>query len=559
MGRKVKKAEKADPAARKWRRLRTARRISQGFFLLMFLWLIGVSVATVGGSHDASGVSAVSYPVEAFLDIDPYAGLMVFLTTGTVPGAMWLAAVTLILGLFLGRGFCGWICPMGTLNHLAAEIKPGLKGAARIRANKPHSYQKIKYIILVVALIAALTGSAMGGLLDPLCLATRGIALTVVPLLEWGLRQGTQALAQSDFAPLRAVADGAFRVADSGFLNAAGTLVEGGVLLTLVFAAVLAVNRFIPRFWCRGLCPLGALLGAAGRFGILTLRKDEHTCTSCGKCDRSCQGAAAPRPGESWRRSECDLCMNCTAECNETPSLSFGLAGYRTDERPGPDLKRRALLAGSAAGAVLVPALRTGALETVEGRPNPSRIRPPGAEGERAFLKRCIRCGQCMKICPNNALQPALGEAGPEGLWTPVLVPRIGYCEPTCTLCTQVCPTGAIRRLTEAEKTGTKETPPFKIGTAFVDKGRCLPWAMNTPCIVCEEFCPVSPKAIVVDALPADETHGPLQRPVVRPDRCTGCGACEHICPVNDQPAIRICAVGETRDPDNSLLLKKQK
>ena len=128
-------------------------------------------------------------------------------------------------------------------------------------------------------------------------------------------------------------------------------------------------------------------------------------------------------------------------------------------------------------------------------------VRPPGALDETDFLARCIRCGECMKVCPNNALQPALTEAGLEGLWTPVLTSRIGYCEPSCVLCSEVCPTGAIWKLTPQEKgwvvgVGQGNAAPVRLGTAFYDRGRCLPWAMATDCIVCQEWCPVSPKAI---------------------------------------------------------------
>jgi formate hydrogenlyase subunit 6/NADH:ubiquinone oxidoreductase subunit I len=247
--------------------------------------------------------------------------------------------------------------------------------------------------------------------------------------------------------------------------------------------------------------------------------------------------------------------MNCLAACDKQHALSLGLAGAKGDEQDAPDIKRRHVVTGTAAGAALVPALRTGALGSVEGRPNPDRIRPPGSVSEQRFLNRCIRCGQCMKICPSNALHPALDEAGVEGLWTPVLVPRIGYCEPTCTLCTDVCPTGAIQSVTEKEKVG-KGAPLVRIGTAFIERGRCLPWAMSTPCIVCEEFCPVSPKAIVLkeETVTVDGETKTLKRPYVRPERCNGCGACEFICPVNDRAAVRVSSVGESRDAENSLL-----
>lgn len=540
---------------RKWRNLRWARRISQGFFLLVFLWLIGATAARFGSSVDTSVKEQVAYPVELFLNIDPFAGAMMLLTTGTVPGMMILGLIVLISGLLVGRGFCSWVCPMGTMNHMAGEIRSRLKGAKRLRANATRPYQKVKYLILVGALAAALFGSAIGGLFDPISLATRGIALTLVPLLEWGILGGSGIVGTVQNNKIFRAVDTVHDMMGNALLQSGGTIVEGGVILGVIFVAVLVLNRFIPRFWCRGLCPLGALLGLAGRFGIFTLKKNESVCTQCNKCQLSCQGAASPKPADSWHRAECDLCMNCVAECPENGALSFALSGYATDETASPDLKRRQVITGAAAGAVLVPTLRTGALSSPEGRPDPACIRPPGAMEEKSFLRRCIRCGQCMKICPTNALQPALDEAGPEGLWTPVLVPRIGYCESTCTLCTQVCPTGAIKTVTLEQKTQPGRDQ-VRIGTAFIDRGRCLPWGMNTPCIVCEEFCPAAPKAIVTveETAIVDGKSINLLKPMVRPDRCTGCGACEYICPVNDKAAIRVTSVGESRSAANSLL-----
>src|SRR5207302_8853538 len=140
--------------------------------------------------------------------------------------------------------------------------------------------------------------------------------------------------------------------------------------------------------------------------------------------------------------------------------------------------------------------------DTIDANYHSRVIRPPGSVEEREFLERCIRCAECMKVCPNNALHPAFFEAGIEGSWTPILIARIGYCEHSCVLCGQVCPTGAIQKITEKEKLGAG-VPPIKIGTAFYNVGRCLPWAMQTPCIVCEEFCPTSPKAIWVEEVVA--------------------------------------------------------
>jgi ferredoxin len=106
-----------------------------------------------------------------------------------------------------------------------------------------------------------------------------------------------------------------------------------------------------------------------------------------------------------------------------------------------------------------------------------------------------------MRICPTNVIHPAALEAGLEGLWTPILNFRIGTsgCQFNCIACGNLCPTAAIRPINLEErlgKSGYAEKGPIRIGTAFIDRGRCLPWSMDRPCIVCQENCPVSPKAI---------------------------------------------------------------
>ena len=125
-----------------------------------------------------------------------------------------------------------------------------------------------------------------------------------------------------------------------------------------------------------------------------------------------------------------------------------------------------------------------------------------------------------------------------------------------------MCPTGAIEPLAAARKTGYDGRPPVRIGTAFIDRGRCLPWAMQIPCIVCEEVCPTDPKAIWFDEVEeplrgAAGTAGTvrLKRPRIEPSRCVGCGLCENKCPVGEEAAVRVTSIGETRDPLNRMLL----
>jgi MauM/NapG family ferredoxin protein len=248
--------------------------------------------------------------------------------------------------------------------------------------------------------------------------------------------------------------------------------------------------------------------------------------------------------------------MNCIEDC-PTQALHFGLPKARSSLHQPLDINRRRLVETGVAAAVLFPMLRSSL--AAHSTPSSAVIRPPGSLPEESFLARCIKCAACMRICPTNVLQPALLEAGIEGLWTPILVNQLGWCEHNCVLCGQACPTGAIRRISVQEKVGEKPfDKPIKLGTAFYDHGRCLPWSMQTQCIVCEEMCPTSPKAIwyrKVEVSGRDGAPRKLKQPYVDPRLCIGCGICENKCPVEDLAAIRVSSVGETRSVKNQMIL----
>jgi len=148
-----------------------------------------------------------------------------------------------------------------------------------------------------------------------------------------------------------------------------------------------------------------------------------------------------------------------------------------------------------------------------------------------------------MKVCIGGALHPAWLDAGPVGLWTPLLVARVGYCEYNCTLCGQVCPTGAIKRLPVETKRKTV------IGRAVFDKNRCLPFAKGMECLVCEEHCPTGEKAIVFEEKDVliDGVNRRLKFPKVIDKLCIGCGICETKCPLEGASAIRVISEGESR------------
>ena len=542
----------------RWQR---GRRISQIFFLLLFVMLLVFTAlrAMPGTTSDIH----LRGPVRLFFEWDPLVALTNAIASHALYRGLLWSLIILVPTILFGRFFCGWICPMGTLQHFVGDSpSESNRGKQRIESNRYKRWQTIKYVVLIAGLVAAGFGSMVIGWLDPFSLLVRSIGLSLLPAFNYIVRAALTPLEQSHIAAIKATGGLIHAVLGAFLLEFRQAHFTQGIFLGILFFAILAMSLRITRFWCRAICPLGALLGAVSRWSVLGLHKDAEACNNCNRCLLHCQGGDDPIGSSPWRKSECLMCMNCVGSC---PDHALTFRFFRKEkEVASPDLGRRRTITGIAAGAVAVPLMRA---NTGLGKSRNERLlRPPGALDEPEFLSRCIRCGECMKVCPNNALQPTLVEAGLEGLWTPTLVPRIGYCEPSCVLCSEVCPTGAIWQITPKEKgwvvgVGAAQNQPIRLGTAFYDRGRCLPWAMATDCIVCEEWCPVSPKAIYVEEAEVVDSAGKtktLKQPRVDPSKCVGCGACEYACPLQEHPAVYVTSIGESRSPSSQILLTRK-
>lgn len=549
-------------------RLPLLRRISQILFLALFMGLLFFTSLrpTPGGSPDIH----LRAPVRLFFLLDPLVAFANALASHALYRGLLFSLIILIPTLFLGRFFCGWICPMGTLQHWVGNMPSESKrGKQRIDSNRYKRWQTAKYVVLLAGLVAAAFGSMAIGVLDPFSLLVRSLGLAVLPAFNVAVRALLTPMEHSHFAAIHATGTALHRVLQATILDFRQVHFAQSLILGILFLLILAASLRITRLWCRSICPLGALLGAASRFSLLGLHKNDSACNRCNRCLLNCQGGDDPIGGVPWRKSECLMCMNCVGACpDHALTFRFFRPGLnKANEVPSPDLNRRKTLTGLVAGAAAVPLLRAN-IGITKGR-NEGLLRPPGSLDEPDFLDRCIRCGECMKVCPNNALHPTLDQAGLEGLWTPTLVPRIGYCEPSCVLCSEVCPTGAIWQTTPREKgwvTGASESAStsaqrIRLGTAFYDRGRCLPWAEATDCIVCEEWCPVSPKAIYVEEADVIGATGQIKRlkqPRIDPSRCVGCGACEFACPLQERPAVYVTSIGESRSPSSQILLTRK-
>ena len=509
------------------------RRLTQGLLLLLFLFLF---IQTESKGNDELG-----YPVRLFLDVNPLIFITTILSAHAAAKAFYFSLVTIVITLVFGRVFCGWVCPLGTLHNIVGSIR---------RKRPTELYAKgyrIKYYILIAVLASALFTLQPVGFVDPLSLLIRSLSVSVYPLLNYSLRSLFDTIYAVNPLGAANVSEPVYTVLKKTILSFEQSFYDQSVFIGGLFFLILGLNLIEKRFWCKYLCPLGALLGIFSRFSIVK-RSVSEGCTSCGICATSCQGNARPDAGEHWRDTECLVCRNCDDICPQN-AVSFGFSGRRS--AAAMDLGRRRIITSALSGIVAVPLLRITPITRTNSQ-NPDLLRPPGSLEEKEFLKRCVKCGECMRVCITNGLQPTFLEAGAEGIWSPLLVPRIGYCEYRCTLCGQVCPTGAIKRLQLAEKAKTK------IGLAMIDKGRCLPWAHARPCIMCEEVCPTPKKAIWFEKVQVRDREGKsvlVQQPHVDLELCIGCGICENKCPVLGRPAITVSSVGESRSKDNQLLL----
>lgn len=522
------------------------RRAVQTAFLVLFLALLWYA-----GLRDAG--QAPSEALKAFFYFDPLVMTVTWLAAHELPAAFLLALITIGLTIALGRVFCGWVCPLGTVHNMATWFRR-YRGKARLRKDAYSGWQRAKYLLLAALVVMAVFGAHWIGVFDPLSLLYRSVTTTLYPGLQYAVEEGSNAVYQSDphVGPLRAttVTEPAYRFMRDHVFVRGRQAFNGATLILLFFLAIVALNLYRPRFWCRYVCPLGALLGLCSKRPALRLETSEH-CVECGRCAMACPAAASPEKPGHWRSTECFSCWTCVSVCHKD-AISYRLRSpLPKPSQAKLDISKRAVLSAGVGGAGALVMMRLTPRAQAQYY-NPELIRPPGAHEEAEFLKRCVKCGACMKVCPTNALHPTGLEAGLEGIWTPRLIPQSGYCEYNCNLCGQICPTEAIQPLPLEEK------QKVKLGLATFDTSRCLPHAYGRTCLICEEHCPVSPKAIYFVEREVALQNGrtvKLKQPYVDPDRCIGCGICENVCVFRDRPAVRVTSANETRHSGNRPVL----
>ncbi|MBN2709554.1 MAG: 4Fe-4S binding protein [Calditrichaceae bacterium] len=504
------------------------RRIVQVLFLLFFILLF----IKARYPYDE-----VKLPSDLGLRFSPLIPLFDFIDSWSLSLRYWPALIILFLTPFLGRFFCGWICPLGTTIDISSKI---LKSPSNKISKKWQKLRFFKYALLVSFIILAFFSINGWGYFDPLSIFNRALSILLYPLATLLVENGLLAL--SDIPFLEDAAYGIYDPFKNHIMPEGQAFYQHVFWIGLFFAFILGLEKLSRRFWCRNICPAGALLGFLSQFRFYE-RIVGPACPVCNKCQVECKMNAIPEDDISLtNKAECIECFSCGEVCPP----KYKAISYRWRWKPyhSPvDYNRRQFLKTSAGSAAAVGLLSIGLVNKDE---NDKMIRPPGSLPEDEFRDRCIRCMECVRICESNGgcLQPDRIHNDITDLWLPVAVMRSGYCEYNCNLCGQVCPTEAILPLVLEDK---KKVP---MGLAHFDKNVCIPYARNEDCLVCEEHCPTSDKAIKFDIREVVLPDGSVKKvkyPYVVKDLCIGCGICEDKCPLIGKPGIFVNTENQRR------------
>lgn len=444
-----------------------------------------------------------------------------------------IVTLLLVLTIFFGRVYCSVICPLGVMQDLVSRIS-GKRNKKAFRFNYSPEVKWSRYGTLILFVIAMITGvGSVVALLAPYSTYGRIVSNLFAPLYQWGNnilayfaeRSGNYAFYETEV-----------------WIKSMPTFIIA--ILTFITISILAWRN--GRTYCNTICPVGTFLGCLSRFSLFRITIDESKCNRCGLCSRKCKASCINGKEHRIDHSRCVACMDCIDTCKHG-AISFelkpkkpyapatGNAGHN-QEGTRPDSSRRNFLTATAM-TITTKALKAqekkvdGGLAAIQDKKIPERhtpIVPPGAQGVLNMAHHCTACQLCVSVCPNSVLRPSTRL---ETLMQPEASYERGYCRPECTKCSEVCPAGAILKITEADKSA------IQIGHAVWVKENCLPLTDGVDCGNCARHCPAG----AIQMVPSDPDMDDSPRiPVVNTERCIGCGACENLCPARPFSAIYV-------------------
>ena len=463
------------------------------------------------------------------------------LVPAILSGSVLILIVLGLLTLFFGRVYCSVICPLGILQDIFSRFTG--RGKKKNKKKRWYHYSKpysiVRYTLLGICIVFLIFGITAPTLfLDPYS----NFGRIAVNIFRPAVMEGNNVVNWI-----------ALKFDNYNFYQV--TIYTVTVLSFTFSLAVLLLVGFLAllrgRLYCNTICPVGSLLGLASKFALFRIDLDKSKCTSCGLCEKACKSECIDSKNQKVDHSRCVSCFNCLNKCKKHQSISFrfalkkrlnpltpGIESELVDSNESPiksmkansiDKSRRSFIVTTtaiAATAPIIPAFARKEVDVTKLTP----ITPPGSISLKRFKDKCTGCHLCITHCPQQVLKPAGFEFGLNYTFKPHMVfYEKGFCNYECTICTEICPNGAIQKLSTDEKKVTQ------VGIAKFIEELCIVISDGTSCGACSEHCPVQ-------AVRMEPYRDGLTLPHVYEELCIGCGGCESICPVRPIKAINILA-----------------
>lgn len=438
-----------------------------------------------------------------------------------------ITVLAIIVTMTFGRIYCSILCPLGV-------YQDGISRMAEKRKKNRYKFKKsrkwLRYSILLVFAVLLFVG-------------LNSIAILIAPYSIYGR------IASNLFAPLYQLINNVLAYFAERWDSYAFYHVDVYIKSLPIFIVSIAYFLIITilsltngRWYCNTVCPVGTILGFFARFSLFKPVIDTEKCNSCGLCERNCRCSAIDSKNHKIDYTKCVTCFNCIEKCHQG-AMRYRLAGNTDnvnkvktigDETKNGKTSRKtfiATVATLAAASTLKAQEKVvdGGLATIEKKKAPKRetpIKPAGSISLDNFSSRCTGCQLCVQVCPNDVLRAS---SKLDTFMQPEMSYERGYCRPECTKCSEVCPAGAITKVTCEQKTA------IQIGHAVWIGRNCVPLRDGVTCGNCAKHCPSG--AITMMHYDPEDTTSPMI-PSINTEKCIGCGACEHVCPARPFSAI---------------------
>ena len=443
--------------------------------------------------------------------------------------------ILLVLSLVFGRVYCSFICPMGVYQDVVAWL------SKKFTKKKKYTFSKamtvLRWTVLAATVIAFIFGfNFLVGLLDPYGAYGRIVTHIFRPAYLAGNNLLEYIFSSFDNYTFYKVG-----IYSLGLLS---TLIA---LATLVGIGLLAWRN--GRTYCNTICPVGTVLGFISRYSLFRLQFDDDKCNSCGLCAMKCKASCINSKDKKIDYSRCVTCFNCIEACNRSAMKYAPYKWKKTvtnvPENKTVDESKRRFLSATVVTAVAATSLMGQKVASITGKRALKRnlpIVPPGGLNVENLQEKCISCHLCVSKCPSHVIKPAFTEYGLGGMMQPRLYFDHGFCNYDCTVCSDVCPSKALRPLTVEQKHQTQ------VGQVHFIRHNCIVFTDETNCGACSEHCPTQ----AVHMVPY---KGVLTIPETDVSICVGCGGCEYVCPAKPYKAIYV----EGLEAHNTLQFKKEK